>query len=42
MTKNANEKAREGGHSGNCIQGGGLYCPKCRPEAAKVVPQVKR
>jgi hypothetical protein len=38
--KTTKEKAREGGHSGNCILGGGLYCPICRPEAAKTVPQI--
>ena len=42
MSKTTKEKVREGGHSGNCILGGGLYCPKCRPEAAKKVPQVTR
>lgn len=41
-TKTTKEKAREGGHSGNCILRGGLYCPICRPEAGKIVPQVKK
>ncbi len=38
--KTTKEKVREGGHSGNCILGGGLHCPTCRPNAAKAVPQI--
>lgn len=40
--KTTKEKITEGGHSGNCIQGGGLFCPVCRPNAAKKVPQITR